>query len=253
MQKRDCPISWGKELMNDIELKNLLLGSIEEPDQMKKDRFLRSIRRDLSDKNLGFTDMLITQSRFIRKRVWIVSLMIFGLALVGSLVSNEPLIPVLADLMPLLAALGMIESFRAVACGMSELESVTLYSGRGSLFAKMTAIGILQLITVLSLALMIGKGADGILNAGLSMIIPYLFTTIVCMELERTSFGRDNLWSHFGVAALIITIRELLRNVGVIPELGIGLSSLLALFLIAIQIYEIRKTFRSEALAWNLK
>lgn len=238
--------------MRDKELKKRIMDACAEPDQRKKDAFIRSIRSRQTECRISFTDMLMLEFRYIRKRIWVLSMLIIALSLILFRQLDEDRIMILGDMIPLLAGVGMIEVLRAHMHGMSEIETTTLISAKGALFAKMTIIGIVHLITVSVLAVILtgAGGGNALINVS-RLVIPYLVTTISCMEAERTGFGRDNIWCCLAIAVLVIVVRELLYSIGITDGLDAGILVIITLMLMGIQTYEIRKTFRQEEYAWN--
>ena len=238
--------------MRDKDLIRKLHMAYEAPDPAGKDAFIRKAGRMQPRRSMSFTQMLMIQLRYISKSVWAVSFLAVILTMAGLSVIPDEGLSVLADLMPLLAGLGMIETFRAHMHGMDELEKATLISAKGALFARMAVTGLVHLITMLIIsALMTVLRGGQIVNAGLSLMIPYLITCIACMETERTGFGRDNIWCCLGVSAAVIALREIVLATFALSKAGTDMMILITLILALIQIYEIRKTLVSEELAWN--
>ena len=238
--------------MRDRELIDKLRMAPGAPDPVRKDAFIRKAGMTLKQRSISFSQMLLIQLKYISKSVWVISFLAVVLTMIGLSIVPDDSISVLADLMPLLAGLGMIETFRAHMHGMDELEKATLISAKGALFAKMTVIGLVHLVTILIIsALMTQLNAAQIVNAGLSLMIPYLITCIVCMEAERTRFGRDNIWCCLGISIAVITLRELILTIGTFNTAGTGVLILITLTLALIQVYEVRKTLGSEEFAWN--
>ncbi|MBR6390229.1 MAG: hypothetical protein IKS16_02705, partial [Lachnospiraceae bacterium] len=178
----------------------ILKNACEEPDPVSKDSFIRKVNGMQSEQSLSPMQsarsmnpvrVLAVEMHYIRKRVWIFSILAIAIMVTAVSRLGEDMILHIADMMPLLAGLGMIEVMRARMHDMSELEAVTLISARGALFARMTVIGFGHLLAVAVTAMALaGYGRYGALGTGLKLIIPYLITTISCMEVERTGFGR---------------------------------------------------------------
>ena len=236
--------------MSDKELRHMFKEYCEEPDYHKKDVFIRSLRKE--QQSIGLLRMLMTQAGYINPHMWLLSLavMIFAVICIGTL-SDKGLI-YMSDVMPFLAGFGIVEVFRANMYRMSELESATLFSARGVFFAKMTIIGILQVFTIMITAVLLGnKDIHGFIHAAVSLLIPYLLTTIICLELERTNYGRDNIWSCLGVSLFVLFLKESAYKIIPVYGIGIKMMSVIAVILVFILAYEIRKTMISEEYAWN--
>ncbi|MBQ9332866.1 MAG: hypothetical protein IJS12_00845 [Lachnospiraceae bacterium] len=238
--------------MKDKDLQMILKGAYEEPDPAKKDSFIRKVNGMQSARSMSPTQVLAVEMHYIRKRVWIFSILAIAIMVTAVSRLGEDMILHISDMMPLLAGLGMIEVMRARMHDMSELEAVTLISAKGALFARMTVIGLGHLLAVaVTAAALAGYGRYGALGTGLKLIIPYLITTISCMEVERTGFGRENAWSCMAVAVLVIVIREVIYSTGIVVLPGIALPALIAVALLCIHAAEFKKTIRLEEYAWN--
>lgn len=247
--------------MKDKELKMILKDACDVPDPAGKDSFIRkvngmqsagSMSPVRSARSMNPVRVLAVEMHYIRKRVWVFSILAIAVMLITVSRLGEDMIRHISDMMPLLAGLGMIEVMRAGMHDMSELEAVTLISAKGALFARMTVIGLGHLLAVaVTAAALAGYGGYSVLGTGLKLIIPYLITTISCMEVERTGFGRENTWSCMAVAVLVIVIREIIYSTGIVILSGVAVPALIAVALAGLQVAELKKTIRLEEYAWN--
>ena len=247
--------------MKDKELRMILKNACEEPDPVSKDSFIRKVNGMQSEpglspmqsaRSMNPVRVLAIEMHYIRTRVWVFSILATAVMLITVSRLGEDMILHIADMMPLLAGLGMIEVMRAGMHDMSELEAVTLISAKGALFARMTVIGLGHLLAIaVTSAVLAGFGGYAAPETGLKLIIPYLITTIICMEVERTGFGRENTWSCMAVAVLVIVIREIIYSTGIVILSGVALPALIAAALAALQAAELKKTIRLEEYAWN--
>ena len=240
--------------MRDKDLKKALKEYPGNPDFVKKDDFIRSIRGNDVKKPVNIFNMILVHSRYIRAYVWILSVCIlaFAFSINEDFFINK--VEALANFMPFFAGLGIIEAFRARVNKMNELEKVTLFSGRGVFFAKATAVCFVQILTILlaSVLLRLSMGV-GMIYSCMVILIPFLITSIICFIVERTSFGRENEWSCLGVAAAVFIVRRITfggMNFYFFYDMKVLL--LITIVLLAIQIYEIVKTVKlEEKLSWN--
>ena len=106
--------------MRDQDIRELLQGTSGAPDAKAKDRFLRQIRRQQEASHMSLTKILLIQFRYIRKRVWLASLLILILSLTVTIDLSFDRLTAVSDLMPFLAGLGMLEALRADMHGMKE-------------------------------------------------------------------------------------------------------------------------------------
>ena len=87
--------------------------------------------------------------------------------------------------------------------------------------------------------------------AGFNLLIPYLVTTILCMELERKEFARGEMGSCMAVALLVAILRMSLTYVEAVANISLSLLGAITLALVFIQIAEIVKTMKMEEFLWN--
>ncbi len=238
--------------MRDKELKRLLNSCIEEADEVKKDAFIRSIRKQDEREIPGFLEMLFTQARYIRWYAWLLCLAVIAYSAISFPAISEDKLQILSDLMPFLAGIGILFSFRSGMYGMEELERATLYSAKGALYARMSVMGIVHFMTMFISALLVGgKMGLNILYVAFYLSVPYLLTTILSMELERTSWGREHVGLSFAVALVVLDVNELFRNLELLQKIGQNMIYLIAVILFILQILEIKRMVKLEEYAWN--
>lgn len=136
---------------------------------------------------------------------------------------------------------------------MTELESVTYVSERGVLFARFVSIGIVHIALLLVLAVIAGRQSGyGYMMTGAMLTTPYLISSTLCMELERTALGRRNALSSIAVSAAVSGVMLLIQAEGWQLQEGCQwIWYAAAAVLIVIEYAEIRKTIRWEEYAWN--
>ena len=181
-------------MMRDSEIKILLKGYCEAPDNMKKDAFIRSIGKKQQFEKVSFVKMLALQARSIRKRMWIISILLLAWAVFNISGLESEKVEIISKIMPFFACFGMIEGCRAKMHEMSELEGTTLFSAKGAYFAKMAVIAMAHFFTIVLLAVfMPGAHEKGCLIVMARLLIPYIVTSILSMEAERSirSCGKD--------------------------------------------------------------
>ena len=238
--------------MRDQDIRGLLKDLPGSPDAEAKDRFLRQIRRRQDTSHMSLIKILLIQFRYIRKRVWLASLAILALSLTVTVDLSFDRLTAVSDLMPFLAGIGMLEALRADMHGMRELESVTLISARGALYARTALIGAVHLITMLvsSIFLIPSYSAD-ITTVAAMLLIPYTLTSILCMEVERTKFGRENGYCCLVISFLVFGFFRIMLHSNISAGATPGTLIMIIAVLIALEIYELKKTMRSEEYAWN--
>lgn len=238
--------------MKDRELKDALKAYAGTPDPFRKDAFIRSVAEKEKRKRATIPAQIFVQARYIRVYAWLTAVVIVLLPLFEASVKFAPLFKVAADVMPFLAGLGVIEAMRAEAHNMAELEQATLLSAKSAFFARMILIGAAQFAAILAAAALFSKGEAGsMLTAGINLILPHCVTNILCFVLERTKFGRENVWSCFAVAAGVFLLKLIVETTAASFTPDNSLLLLLTAVLIVIEIVEFKKTVNTEELSWN--
>ena len=251
--------------MRDKELKKLLQDNVTPPDYQKKDAFIRQ-HRSKEIPHVSASRLLLQQAGFIRKRVWIASLILIAFVALDIMLkmrdmlnvgytADERALSVLTTVsffMPFISALGMIETFKAQLYGVYELEQVTVISGKRALFARLAAVGIINFSPMMFIAVLmkVTVGVE-IVRGALVILIPYLLTMILCMEIERFEWARRSAFS-FLIPVLLVTILVNFE-VGDVSFLTLSVRALLIIFvaLVAVQAFELKKFSNMEDYAWN--
>ena len=125
---------------------------------------------------------------------------------------------------------------------------VIVFSRRGILFARIVCVGLMHLTLLLLLTILIGlKEGYGLAMTGSILTVPYLISSIVNMELERTAFGRKSALPGLGVAAIMAVVVIMAKEAEVVFRYEYHFFwYLLTAALIVIEIVEIRKSFHMD-------
>lgn len=232
-------------------IKKALSDVAPSPDPRRKDQFIRAYRKKYAGTPLSTTEIIRSQVGYIRVPVWLISFAVLMMAIWGIHEDQEVIFAVSA-LMPFVSGIAIFDFLRSGMYGMTELESVTLVSKRGMLFARFICVGLVHIALLTVLTVIVGKQSGyGFLMTGAMLTIPYLLSSIASMKLERTTFGRKNTLSLIVVSALVSGIIIVMREEQeLFSEKYQGIWYAAAVVLIIMECVEIRKTFR-EGYAWN--
>lgn len=153
------------------------------PISNRKDEILRSFphTRTLSD-----FEILKTQLPYIRKRVWLLTLLIFVAAAYLTRELSAEAVRLVAALMPFAAAFAVLETMRSTAYRMDELECSTRFSLTHLILTRLTVLGVTHLGLLSGCALLLKRTrAFSFLSAVPYLLVPYLLTAILGMLLAR--------------------------------------------------------------------
>jgi len=191
------------------ELKDAFNMAFYAPEPKNKQVFLKNLR----PREVGMIEMLFQQVRYIRVSVWIMTAAIIALVILGSCMHREETGELIPVIMPFLAVVSVLENNRSRKYGMSELEMVTRFSLRSVIFARMLILGLafLFMIAITSPILVMAFGGEMLVTA-MHMLIPYLVTMTISLQIERSIWGRRLEYGTLAIAMLITALMVWIRD-----------------------------------------
>lgn len=241
-------------------LKAALRASFDAPQPTDKERFLKTLRYP----KIAYHKFLLSQFRYIRKRVWALSVII---VFVGWTVAFWS--PALIDwhgeagkirsvsaVLPFLAMLTATELYRSSFHRMAELETACRFSLPQVVMARITILGGGNfIILMLLLIFIIQASAYSLLQAITYLMVPYLITCGVCLMILDRVRGRENVYGCAAAACFVCVTNIVFSSTAQHLYSNVYLSYWLLLFvsggvLIGIQMRKLLK--RTEDRTWNL-
>lgn len=237
---------WNKEWIKALK------KAFEPPAPVHKTEFLQKISPSAE---LSLFAFLLVQLRYIRKRIWIVSVLVFGCFLSVSLILSVDRIQAVSAFTPLLALSIIAESGRSEIYGMAELEMATRFSLKSVLLARLGILGLGNLL-LLCLLFPISLSDSRIppLRAGFYIVTPFLLTTFCCLHIVRRHRERESIYLCAGVSACIsFFILNLRLSIPLSYEETPFICWVFAAALLGTGIVkQYRDLIRQEELTWNL-
>lgn len=233
-------------------LKNALKVSFEPPKPMKKEQFLQH----MEILSIGMPEFIRLQAAYIRKRIWIISTLIFTAAFLGAQWVEQDVLWCISGSMPLLAWLILAESRRSECYAMAEFELSTRFSLKSVMLARLGIIGISNFLLIcLVIPFAASNSKVSLFQTGICIFCPYLLTTFLGLWVSRNLRGKEEGVLCGGIAILVslsnsifyqtipdfYTQKTLLWWIIAFLAFGIGTAK---------QCYLITK--QTEELAWNL-
>lgn len=227
--------------------KEVLKDAFSVPEPENKKAFLKNIRpREISN-----AEMMLLQVRYIRASVWVSALLIIALAILGSFMKLEGTQDLISVTMPFLAAVSVLETGRSRKYAMTEIEMATRFSLRSVIFARMAVLGIVYMLIlcVASPVIAMAFGGKALLIA-IHILIPYLITMSISLQVERSALGRRTGYTSLGVAALTSLFMVWIKNYDpkIVQNYAAVIESrggVLILLLAAITVFEQWKTINN--------
>lgn len=227
--------------------KALLQEAFTTPEPKKKREFLCTVPKQ----EVTLRALILFQAAYIRKMVWIVSFLLFGLVVVLAQHIEMECIWVLAAVMPFEAMLIIMEFARSSAHGMTELEMTSRFSIRSLLLARMCIIGAVQMLGLFLAVPVLGLQ---LLKYGVYILVPYLLTAVLGLLAVRRMRGREGMYVCGSISAFIGGLCPLSRHFWPVAyeAESVGLWVLAAVLLLVCFLKEYEKTINDlEELAWN--
>lgn len=188
--------------MND-KTRTALKAAFEAPKPERKREFLSKIR----PREVSTAEILVTQSSYIRKSIWILSALILLTAVIGADRFPDRTVRILGVITPFAAAMGVLETHRSYSCQMAEMEQAARFSLRSVIFARMLVIGIINLaVILLSAGVISAQFNTSVLLMLSKILIPYLLTMAAGLRIERSEFGRNNPFVSIAAATAVSII-----------------------------------------------
>lgn len=164
----------------------------------------RNFLRQASCRQMTFGDFLHSQVRYLKKWIWCASASVFAIGILGAAVLSLNMVWVIASCSPILALTVLSENGRSERYQMEELELSTRFSLRSVLLARMTILGITNLLLLtLLLPLALLNNTLSPLAVGLYIVTPFLLTVQIGLAISRKVKGKDGLYACIGIAVIV--------------------------------------------------
>lgn len=166
------------------KIKEILSAAYEPPEPRHKKEFVKKY----SFNKISSFSFILSQVRFIRKWVWAVSVVLFAVlaASCDFLTRKETSVWLASGLIPFIAVTAFAESTKSIAYEMDELEKAARFSLKSIMLARMEIIGFFHLIMFFVLSVIVrGYTQINFIKNGIYLLVPYLFTTYICMLFVR--------------------------------------------------------------------
>ena len=238
------------------KLKSQLKASFEAPVPVRKTEFLQSLNFPKTNR----LDFILSQIGYIRKRVWIISCLLFALALFGLRADNNGLnlTWVISSIMPFVSLVTITEIAKSASHSMAELEMSCKYNFAGVVLARLGILGSFNLLLfglIIILFNINGEIGFGILRTGLYLFVPFMLTCSLSLFAINRLHSRETVYIC-GAVSCFIGIANAIFTTQYKPAFSSeymifwGFAFIiLVIFAITEIIKFIRKT---EELQWNL-
>ena len=155
-------------------------------------------------------------------------------------------------LLPFAALSTVTELHRSARCRMEELEMASRFSLKTLLLARLTLLGLGNLLLLCALfPLMTGWGQLSLAETGFYLLCPYCLTSLLCLMVTRRFRGSESVYLCAGTAAAVSVLCSMWQEKPPVLFQGAGYAWV-TLLLLALMIWEYRRyLFCGEELVWN--
>ncbi len=241
-------------------LKKSLQASFAAPPPKHKAEFLKL----LSFPKTTYREFLFSQLRYIRKRVWTVSVLIvltgwmlvFWSPVFSNWNSDASKIWNLSAVLPFLAMLSVAEIYRSAAFHMAELESCCRFSLTQIIMARITILGGGNFAILLLFFIFMNQiSAYSILQIIVYMMVPYLLVCSFCLWMLNHARGQEGVFGCTAIVFLVCAGSILFKDTATLLYENAYIIGWLAAFasscvLIAVQLRKLLN--QKEDNLWNL-
>lgn len=237
----------------DRKLREALRQNFTPPPHKNRDSFIHEINYPKA----RFTKVLLSQTGFIRKRVWIGFALLLILAPTVTNYAQLPndIVSVLSAMLPIFSLLAITEIYKSTAHNMAEMELACKYNLLKITLMRLSILGFAGFIMLLIYVSLAGGNDYGAFRNLIYLSVPYLISTnlslVVSLKFKNTETSYVCSAVSLGVSVSIIVLYnscEFIYSVNYIFAWAVSF----ALLLILLAINLVRFKTSQEELQWNL-
>lgn len=234
------------------KLKKELSECFQAPEPRKKTAFLNKIPMPRAN----MSSFILTQIFFIRKRIWVVSVLIFAAAVLGAYTIDLNAVWPVSSLVPFLAMEVVTESGKSGACGMEELEQSARFSLKSVVMARFLILGIFNLGIMIFLICVCREAVNiPLMRSVVYLFVPYLLTAFISLRIVRRFRSREGMYGCIVTAVLVgvcnLVIHRISADIHLSGEYACwGIAAVLLALLTGVELYKMLKG--TEEYRWNL-
>lgn len=189
-------------------LKRELKSAFEAPPPTRKSMFLSHFDYPKASR----FDFIKSQTGYIRKRVWVLSLLLFTGTLIGLYFckASTSFVWVISSTLPFISLTSIAEIVRSITYNMEELEMSCKHNFLEVILIRLGILGIANFIVLISILLLFkGKTDVGFFRLGIYLITPYLLNCYGSLFAINRLKRREITYICGGVTALVSMLNAL--------------------------------------------
>ncbi len=192
------------------KLKLALKQGFPSPPTQYKEEFVNSI----SYPKAKFSEVLISQIGFIRKRVWILFVLSVCFAFLYAEVSNvsENIVAVVSAILPLFSLCTITEIHKSKAYNMVETELACKYNLPEIVLMRLSILGGVSFALLILLVAIVGKSDFGTLRNTIYLAVPYLISSYISLLVILKVHSKETIYicaTTSGMISIFIAIASI--------------------------------------------
>lgn len=236
----------------DRKLKEALKQSFTPPPVRRKSEFINSI----SYPKVRFTEVLVSQIGFIRKRVWLVYILGACLAYFCTMLANVPenIVAIVSAILPILSLCIISEIYRSTAFNVAEIELACKYNLQKITLMRLSILGTSSFIMLLFFVLIAGQSNFGVFRNLIYIGVPYLLSAYISLVVVLRFHSKETIYVCTAVCSMISVFILMASNLYqfIYSVDFIALWTGAFVMLIALTIFSFIRFVKSqEELQWN--
>lgn len=233
------------------DLKAILEEAFAAPKPKRKKEFLKKTGQT----QISTISFILSQISYIRKSVWIVSVLFTVFAVISIHYLGQDCIWVTAAMMPFIALCAVTENARSATYGMAELEMASRFSLKSITLARLSAIGLFHFVILCILIPLVGKNAlFPIVRIIIYLVVPYLLTSVLGFAAARKVHGKEAVYICMGISVMVSFLNLILKEIvpGIYEKKQFIWWCVFVIYLIVRMWSEYKKAiYQTEELVWN--
>lgn len=223
--------------MQEKEKEHIVINSIPKaiwedafaaPSPQRKTEFLEYLRKEnmyrksmlsrrtqstnVTKSSIGIGSFIFSQMAYIRKRVYLISLLILALAIMAADYTKTDSVRAVAAMMPFFALCMVTESARSETYGMVELEMASRFSIRSILLARFGTIGFMHMILLCILIPVVRHSALlSFIRIGIYLLVPYLAASVLELAAVRRFRGKEAISVCMAISVMVSVLNTILK------------------------------------------
>lgn len=194
--------------------------------------------------SIGIVSFILSQITYIRKRVYLTSVLMLVLAVVASDYAKTDSVWAVAAMMPFIALCLVTESARSETYSMAEFEMASRFSIKSIMLARFGTIGLVHMVMLCILIPIVRHSAlISFIHAGIYLLVPYLAASVLECAAVRRFRGKEAISVCIVISIMVsllnTVVKELLTHLFGSKQFAIWL--ILAVYLTGRTVLEYRK------------